>query len=83
MKVLVYERATGRFVCGEAVFADNASATDNSLVAVGDSLFVENNYGYTGPTSTLFGSTTSPQFSGRVGSRPSRSSSAISALTTL
>jgi hypothetical protein len=60
MKVLVYDRMTGRAVCGEPVFADGASATDNSLVAVGNSLIVENNYGYTGPASTLFGATSSP-----------------------
>ncbi len=60
MNVLVYQRSTGSLICGEPVFADGASATDNSLVAVGDSLFVENNYGYTGPLSTLLGNTSAP-----------------------
>lgn len=60
MNVLVFERDSGRFVCGVGVFEAGASATENSLVAVGDSLIAENNYGYTGPMSTMFGSTTTP-----------------------
>ncbi|WP_203911995.1 hypothetical protein [Rhizocola hellebori] len=60
MNVLVYDRITGRPICGAPVFAPGASATDNSLVAVGNSLFVENNYGYTGPASTMFGSHSAP-----------------------
>jgi hypothetical protein len=42
------------------VFEKGASATDNSLIAAGRSLVVENNYGYTGPTTTDNGLTTSP-----------------------
>jgi hypothetical protein len=42
------------------VFTPGASDTENSLTAVGNSLFVENNYGYQGPQSTLLGKTTSP-----------------------
>ena len=60
MHVVVYDRATGAFVCQQAVFAPGASDTENSLVAVGNSLIVENNYGYQGPQSTLFGKATSP-----------------------
>ena len=60
MNVVVYRRSTGEPVCSQPVFADGASATENSLVAVGNSLFVENNYGYKDPTSTLLGATTSP-----------------------
>jgi hypothetical protein len=63
MNVVVYERGKdsgGRWVCSTAVFADGASATENSLVAVGNALLVENNYGYTSPTSTLLGATTQP-----------------------
>jgi hypothetical protein len=60
MHVLVYRRSSGLPVCGAPVFAAGASDTENSLVAVGDSLFVENNYGYQGPTSTLGGRTTTP-----------------------
>jgi outer membrane protein assembly factor BamB len=36
-------------ICSMPVFAPNRSATDNSLIAFGDALVVENNYGYTGP----------------------------------
>lgn len=32
--------------CQVPVFADGESATDNSLIAMGDAIFVENNYGY-------------------------------------
>lgn len=64
MNVLLYRRAADvdgeRLVCAEPVFADGASATENSVIAVGDSLVVENNYGYTGPPSTAGGASTSP-----------------------
>jgi hypothetical protein len=33
-------------VCETPVFTAGASATENSLIAVNDSLIVENNYGY-------------------------------------
>jgi hypothetical protein len=58
MNVLAYDRKDGRLVCGASVFGEGRSATDNSLVAVGDSLLVENNYGYSGPLSTLGGGVT-------------------------
>ncbi len=38
-------------VCRIPVFARNRGATDNSLIAFGRSIVVENNYGYTGPVS--------------------------------
>lgn len=64
MNVLVYRRARAargdRFVCGTPVFEPGASATENSLIAVGRSLIVENNYGYANPTTTSGGATTSP-----------------------
>jgi hypothetical protein len=60
MNVLVYNRQTGGLVCKEPVFARNASATENSLIAVGRSLIVENNYGYSGVTATANGATTTP-----------------------
>ena len=60
MRVLVYQRSTGRLLCAEPVFGAGASATENSLIAVGDALIVENNYGYTGPGTTMFGGTTAP-----------------------
>ena len=44
----------------QPVFEKGASATDNSLIGAGRSLIVENNYGYTGPTSTQDGKTTTP-----------------------
>ena len=60
MHVNVYDRSTGQFVCSAPVFAPGASDTENSMVGVGNSLFVENNYGYQGPQSTALGKTTSP-----------------------
>jgi len=54
MNVLVYRRgreAEGeRLLCKIPVFELNASATENSLIAYGNSVIVENNYGYTGIT---------------------------------
>src|SRR5262249_21244250 len=50
MHVIVYERAGrhgGREVCRRGVFSAGASDTENSLVAFGNSMIVENNYGYT------------------------------------
>jgi hypothetical protein len=63
MNVLVYRRGKlsgGQLVCGQPVFAAGASDTENSLVAVGNSLIAENNYGYRDPSSTLLGATTTP-----------------------
>ena len=63
MNVLFYKRdgnARNRLLCKAPVFAAGASATENSLVAAGHSVIVENNYGYEGPQSTLLGRTTTP-----------------------
>jgi hypothetical protein len=63
MHVLVFERGRdsgGQPVCSAPVFAAGTSDTENSLTAVGNSLLVENNYGYKDPTSTLGGRTTTP-----------------------
>jgi hypothetical protein len=64
MSVVVYKRAravTGpRRVCAQAVFDPGAGATDNSLIGIGRSLIVENNHGYSGPTATTQGATTTP-----------------------
>jgi hypothetical protein len=53
MHVLVYRagrRGPGRSpVCSMPVFRRGRSDTDNSLIAFGRALVVENNYGYTGP----------------------------------
>ena len=64
MNVVVYRRApstdSSRTVCVQPVFEKGASATDNSLIAAGRAIVVENNYGYSGPTSTQDGKTTTP-----------------------
>lgn len=64
MAVRVYQRtrrARGRrLVCRQTVFERGASSTDQSLIATRRAIVVENNYGYTGPTSTTNGGTTSP-----------------------
>jgi hypothetical protein len=44
------------------VFARGASDTENSLIAVGRSMIVENNYGYTGPQAVIGGLRTVPGF---------------------
>ncbi|MDI3406241.1 hypothetical protein [Streptomyces cavernicola] len=60
MNVLVYRRdadvpAEQRLVCKVPVFGSGASTTDNSLISWGNSLVVENNYGYENVTSLTFG----------------------------
>jgi hypothetical protein len=56
MHVQFYAADDGHLVCEAAVFGKGESASDNSLVAVGDaSVVVENNYGYQGPWSTTAG----------------------------
>jgi len=59
MHVLFYDTATGQEVCRAAVFGRDASATENSLVSVGDGVVAENNYGYDSPLSTVLGKATS------------------------
>lgn len=60
MNVVFLRTADGKEVCRAPVFDEGASATDNSLVSVGDGgVVVENNHGYAGPWSTLLGRTTS------------------------
>ena len=46
--------------CAVPVFSAGASATENSLVAVNNSLIMENNYGYATETTTTLGRTTTP-----------------------
>ncbi len=64
MDVVVYRRGRtvtgGRLACTAPVFEPGAGATDNSLIGAGRSLIVENNYGYSGPTATTQGATTTP-----------------------
>jgi hypothetical protein len=65
MDVVVYRTAPDageRQVCAVPVFAKGASATENSLIAAGRSLVVENNYGYSSPASTSLGGLTRPGF---------------------
>ena len=63
--VIVYDRRRGvpageREHCSVPVLQSGASTTENSLVAAGNSLIIENNYGYAGITSTLLGRSTTP-----------------------
>jgi hypothetical protein len=64
MNVVVYRRARrvsgSRLSCTQPVFAKGGSATDNSLIGTDRSMVVENNYGYSGPTKTMNGQTTTP-----------------------
>jgi hypothetical protein len=71
MQVVVFTTA-GERVCAVPVFDRGASATDQSLIGVGRSLIVENNYGYASPAATEQGRTTTPGLS-RVDVRRDRS----------
>src|SRR3954464_1736568 len=58
--VFVYRRTDGSFVCSAPVFSKNASNTDQSLIGAGNSFVVENNFGYSNPSATEQGRTTTP-----------------------
>src|SRR5204862_7731974 len=58
--ITVFRRDTGAKVCSAPVFSKGASDTDQSLIAVGDSFIAENNYGYSGPSATEQGRSTTP-----------------------
>ena len=58
--VFVYRRSDGSFVCSAPAFSKNASDTDQSLIGAGNSFVVENNYGYSNPSATEQGRTTTP-----------------------
>lgn len=63
VNVVIYRTdpaANSRVVCQQPVFDVNASATENSLIAIGNSLIVENNYGNATLQSTLGGKTSTP-----------------------
>jgi outer membrane protein assembly factor BamB len=67
MQVVVYRRARRlhgrrRVVCETPVFGRGASATENSLITAGRSLFVENNYGYQDPFGPRSGALSQPGF---------------------
>jgi hypothetical protein len=67
MQVVVMRRARRlrrgqrRVICEQPVFENGASATENSIIATGRSMIVENNYGYAPPpAATADGKTTTP-----------------------
>jgi hypothetical protein len=66
MNVVVYRkgeklrRGERRVVCEVPVFGKGASATENSIIAAGRSLFVENNFGYADPFGPQGGALTQP-----------------------
>jgi hypothetical protein len=66
MDVVVYRTAARlrrhqhRLVCRVPVFSRGSSDTENSLIGAGRSMIVENNYGYTDPSSVTGGKTTVP-----------------------
>ncbi len=67
MQVVVLRRAKRlapgqrRLVCEHPVFRRGAGATENSIIATGTSMIVENNYGYAPPPdATANGNTTEP-----------------------
>jgi outer membrane protein assembly factor BamB len=67
MNVVVYRttlhlHGQRRVVCQVPVFDRGASATENSLITAGRSLFVENNYGYQDPFGPTAGAVTTPGF---------------------
>ncbi len=68
MNVVVYRRALNlkkgqrRIVCEVPVFPKTTGATENSLIAAGPSLIVENNYGYQDPFGPNTGAVTEPGF---------------------
>ena len=62
MHVVVHRTDDGSEVCRAPVFGNHASATENSLVSVGDGVIVENNHGYGSPLATVLGRATTPGF---------------------
>ena len=63
MHVQFYRRNgkhAGHRICQAAVFAKGKSDTENTLAAAGQSVIVENNYGYSGLQSTELGKSTTP-----------------------
>lgn len=74
MRVVSFRRTAEdvrrREVCRQPVFTAGKSATENSIVAVGRSVIVENNYGYENPGTTTLGRSTTPGIARvKVGSR--------------
>ena len=61
-KALRLKRGRRRVVCRVPVFDEAASATENSLMTNGRSLYVENNYGYQDPFGPNSGALSTPGF---------------------
>jgi hypothetical protein len=53
-------RPLQRLICRHPVFGEGSGSTDQSLIAAGKRMVVENNFGYTGPFSTMNGASTEP-----------------------
>ncbi len=68
MNIVVYrterklKKGQKRKVCEQPVFEKGASATENTLLAAGRSIIVENNYGYQDPFGPNSGAPTEPGF---------------------
>ena len=60
--VNIFDRKSGRLIAQQAVFKDlpHDNSCENSLIAVNNSIIVENNYGNKSPASTLGSMTTKP-----------------------
>jgi hypothetical protein len=56
------QRGQRRQVCRVPVFPRGAGDTENSVIVAGRSMIVENNFGYTDPSSVSNGATTKPGF---------------------
>jgi hypothetical protein len=58
--IAVFRRSGGGLVCTQPLFQKGQSDTDQSLIAAGNSLVAENNYGYSSPLATENGASTAP-----------------------
>lgn len=50
VNLLVYRASTGEMVCTQPVLADGGAGSENSLIGIGNSVFVASTYGYPYPT---------------------------------
>ncbi len=75
LQVVVMDRSRRpdrrRVVCRVPVFEKGAGSTDQSLIGIGRSIAVENNFGYSGITSVELGRTTTPGIE-RIDIKPTR-----------
>ena len=58
--IAVFRRSGGSLVCTQPLFQKGQSDTDQSLIAAGNSLVAEDNYGYSNPLATENGGSTAP-----------------------